>query len=100
MCVCICVFDIDPAEQQDTYSAVSGKKLVSVFAVNYCNSSVSVSLKQNFAQPFLSDLFRKSSLRLLMLDFIFLFVLHHWRNNGNKLQLRPVNVEIILLGFT
>lgn len=31
--VSVCVFDIDPAEQQDTYSAVSGKKLVSVFAV-------------------------------------------------------------------
>lgn len=33
VCVDVSV-DIDPAEQQDTYSAVSGKKLVSVFAVN------------------------------------------------------------------
>lgn len=42
--VCVC-FDIYPAVQQDAFSAWSGKRFVSVFAVNYCNSSVSVVLK-------------------------------------------------------
>lgn len=83
VCVGVCVGDIDPAEQQDTHSAMSGGKL---FLFSLCFFSLLSPEKQTPCYAFLLTLWNNG-------HFIFFYQSNYWQNGSIYLNFNLHNLQ-------